>query len=285
MTETLKLPRFEEFSGTTVSALDNPAEAVAASASLLRDDRESGRPVIEMPGDTHVRLDRGIYRAGTWYRDAEVRELTGEDEEAIAASRSNPYRMYETLLTRGTRRIGPEFMTPKLAAELLIGDRENLLLGIRRATFGDEIEFKNLPCPHCEEQVDLTVSLSDIPRISLPDPEQTEYEVPLRKGAVAFVCLPTGGDQQAVYNLRDSSEAKQSTEILTRCVLSVLHADGTKENKPKAKQLSMADRKTLLQFIADQQPGPRYLDFSFEHEACGKEVALPISLATLFRGL
>ncbi|MFD9815129.1 hypothetical protein [Streptomyces sp. NPDC059080] len=285
MTEPITLPDFERFGDQTFKGLESPEEATAATQSLLQDDRNYGEPSIADPGETHLTLERGICREGTWYRDAEVKELTGADEEAIASAGSTSYRVFEALLLRGVHTVGNEPMTRRIAAELLIGDREYLVMAIRRATFGNDLEFEALPCPHCEELVDLTVPLDDIPVTRLDDAEQTEFDVPLRRQAVATVRLPTGEDQAAVLAIKDGNTAKQDSEILSRCVLRIRHADGSTTKRPPATTLSMSDRKTLLKFLADTQPGPRYGDFSFVHETCGEEVTLPISLATLFRGV
>lgn len=286
MTEPIVLPAFENFGDKAISGLETPEAANAATQALLKDDRESGRPHIDGPGETQVTLERGIFRDGTWYRDAEVRELNGYDEEAIAAAGAGsvPQKVVETLLTRGVVSVGSEPMTRKLAGELLIGDRELLIMAIRRATFGDTLDFERLPCSNCGELVDLTVPLAAIPFVHLDDPEQAEYEVPLRKGATAVVRMPTGEDQEQVFNVRNN-RAKQDSVILSRCVLRLVQADGTEVHRPPAQSLNMADRQTILQFLVDRQPGPRLADFTFTHETCGEEVPLPINLAVLFRGL
>ncbi|MGW3272787.1 T4 family baseplate hub assembly chaperone [Streptomyces kronopolitis] len=285
MTEPVVLPDFDSFGGQALKGLEAPEEATAATQALLSEDRNSGEPVINAPGESHLTLERGICREGTWYREAEVKELTGADEEAIAAVGSSSYKIFDTLLLRGVRTVGNEAMNRTLAAELLIGDRELLVMAIRRATFGNDLEFDGLPCANCEELVDLTVPLDAIPATRLQDPEQIEFPVPLRRGATATVRLPTGDDQAAVLTIKDGNAAKQDSELLDRCVLRVQDASGTVTRRPPATSLSMSDRKTILQFLAETQPGPRYGDFSFVHETCGKEVSLPISLAILFRGM
>ncbi|NIY68046.1 T4 family baseplate hub assembly chaperone [Streptomyces malaysiensis] len=285
MTDPVVLPEFESFGDQTFKGLDNPEVATAATQALLNEERNSGQPVIDSPGENRLTLERGICRGGVWYREAEVRELTGADEEAIAAAGSNSAKVFETLLLRGVQTVGDEPMSQGLASELLIGDREYLVMAIRRATFGNDLEFEELPCPHCEELVDLTVPLDAIPFTRLDDPEQNEYFVPLRRGAVAFVRLPTGEDQAAILAIKGDNVARQDSEILRRCVLRIRHTDGTEVKNPPAVQLGMADRKAILRFLTETQPGPRYADFSFTHETCGKEVPLPISLAVLFRGM
>lgn len=177
MPEPVVLPDFASFGDQAIKGLDNPEAATAATQALLKEDRNSGEPVISTPGEKHVTLERGICRDGTWYREAEVKELTGADEEAIAAAGSSSYKVFDTLLLRGVRTVGNETMNRKLAAELLIGDRELLVMAVRRATFGDTVEFTELPCPYCKELIDLTVPLGAIPFTHLADPEQTEFEV------------------------------------------------------------------------------------------------------------
>lgn len=286
MTEPIVLPKFEEFGDTAISGLNSPEEANAATQALLKDDRNTGRPRIDAPGENQVTLERGILRDGTWHRDAEVRELNGYDEEALAAvgAGNAPQKVIETLLARGVVSVGGEPMSRKLAGELLIGDRELLIMAIRRATFGDTLTFEQLPCSHCSELLDLTVPLGAIPFVHLDDPERTEYEVPLRKGVTAVVRMPTGDDQEVVFAVRDN-RAKQDSAILSRCVLRLVQADGTEVPRPPAQTLSWADRQAILQFLVDTQPGPRLAEFTFTHDTCGEEVSLPINLAVLFRGL
>lgn len=286
MTEPVVLPDFDSFGGQTIKGTENPEEATAATQAVLRESRTSGRPTVAPPGATHAPLERGICREGTWYRDAQVRELNGLDEEAIAAAGTTgpPHKVFEAILLRGVVSVGGEEMSRGLARELLIGDRELLIMAIRRATFGDSLEFERLPCPHCDELVDLTVPLDAIPQVRLEDPERTEFDVALRHGATAYVRLPTGADQEAVLGIRNNA-ARQDSEILSRCVLRIAKADGTEIDRPPAQTLSMADRQTILRFLTAKQPGPRFRDFSFTHDTCGEEVPLPISLAVLFRGL
>ncbi|MEV6309992.1 hypothetical protein AB0M10_15505 [Streptomyces sp. NPDC051840] len=285
MNDPVVLPDFSSFGGQELRGLESPEEATAATQALLTEDRNAGEPTIDDPGQTHVRLERGIRRLDTWYRDAEVRELTGADEEAIAAAGSSSFRVFETLLLRGVRSIGGEPMDRKVAAELLIGDRELLVMGIRRATFGPDLEFEALPCSACGGLVDLTVPLTDIPTVRLEDPERVEFDVPLRRGAVATVRLPTGEDQAAVMAVPGGNAARQDSELLARCVLRVRQDDGTVTRRPAPTALPMSARKAIMAFLVATQPGPRYADYTWVHDECGEEVSLPVSLATLFRGM
>jgi hypothetical protein len=282
-----QLPDFDTFGRPTISGHQNPEKAMAATQAVLAADRAGDEPVIDPPRDCSVQLEQGIQHDGQWYRTAEVRELTGEDEEALARLGGNWHKILDTLILRGVRTVGDQFMSRQVCDELLMGDREALVLAVRRATFGDHVEFERLPCRHCGEAVDLSLALDDVPVVHLEDPERTEYAVALRKGAVAHVRLPNGRDQNAVVGLQGATVAQQNSEMLKRCLLRVDYPnkDSVKGSLSAVRAMSMADRQTILEFITATQPGPRFADVSFVHEGCGQEVPLPLNLAILFRGL
>jgi hypothetical protein len=277
---------FDSLGGETINAAERPTEVNKAMKDVLAADTYSRMPVIRPPEDNHVRLARGIARDGRWLRNAEVRELTGADEEELARAGTNWVRFLTVLVQRGTVSIGDEPMTPAVASELLIGDRETLILGIRRATFGNDIEFSEFVCPHCDESTELTVHLDSIPVQELTESENGEYTVPLRDGSTAVVRLPTGADQDFVLDRQQWTTAQQNTAMLGRCVQRIEHhtGDTTDMDAAAVRELGMADRNTILKFLSATQPGPRYNDVAFTHEACGREVPLPITMANLFLG-
>lgn len=281
----MALPDFDTFAGETISALDNPQEAVAATAALLTADTKNDPPAIRRAPVTHLTLEQGVQVDGAFVRDAEVRELSGQDEEALARCGTDTARLLETLVVRGTRTIGAQSMSKAVADQLLIGDREALILAIRRVTFGDTVDFEALPCPHCGERSDVQYALDDVPVRHLADPDQTEFPVPLRWEATAYVRLPNGADQMAIQAISAQPDAVQNSLMLGRCILRIEHPDKDTVRGDAAlpKTLSMGDRFTLMNFLLDTQPGPRFNECSFVHEVCDQEVSLPLTLAMLFR--
>jgi hypothetical protein len=277
-----------------VNPLNNPGAANAAIAAMLAQGEEVKKPEIALPAGGNFRLPGG-YALGNDFAnvryDAEVRELTGADEEAITKARSGGVGTFiTTLLACGTVSVGDEASGPTVLDNLLLGDRDMLLLEIRRATYGEEIVWERYSCPWCGEEFRLAVTLDEIPIRSLEDPSQRIFEVELRRGRKAFVRLPVGSDQKAILAVVDrATESEQNTLLLSRCLISVVEADGSENavtgNPEFARSLGIVDRRSILDAIEEKQPGPQYNDVKFLHDSCGKEVPLMISAGDLFQGL
>ncbi|MGW0626235.1 T4 family baseplate hub assembly chaperone [Streptomyces sp. NPDC002758] len=275
--------------------LSNPSASNAAIAALLNDaGAQVAKPEITLPAGGNFSLPGG-YVLGSDYAsaryDAEVRELTGADEEALTKARQSGIGKYvSTLLTAGTVSVGDEKTSAPLLSNLLLGDRDMLLLEIRRATYGDEITWDQYSCPWCGEEFRLTVTLDEIPIRRLEDPSARIFEVPLRKGRKAFVRLPVGSDQEALLAVVDrTTDSEQNTLLLSRVLISVVEADGSENavtgNPDFARALGIMDRQSILDAIEKNQPGPQYNDVKFLHDSCGKEVPLYIKVGDLFQGL
>lgn len=273
---------FDTLDAPTQNAVENPQEVTSLSEAVIRNAANGGMPEIEIPHDNFVLLAQGIMRDGFSQNEAEVRELTGDDEEALAKTGGNWLRFLETIILRGTVSVGGEPMTKKLADELLIGDREDLIMGVRRATFGDAIEIEDYECTGCGKRSDLTVNLDAIPRVKLRDRQQTTYRVELRNMHTAEVRFPTGADQHAIYADQEATIAEQNTTLLSRCMLRL---DEDPSNVKTVKSLGMADRRKILKFLNDKQPGPRFNKIEYTHDVCGTVIKLPLGLADMFLGL
>jgi hypothetical protein len=246
-------------------------------------------PSIEELPDTYVKLPAGIEIDGKIRQDAEVQELNGEHEEKIAKARSatNPAKYINTLLLCGTVSVGDKKATQDLLDSMMQGDLDMLMLGIRRATFGDEFEVFNVTCPHCDESNDLSMDLKDIPVGKLDDPEEREFLVELRKGRKAKISFPTGAVQNEIFkNVLTLPEMNSIT--LANCVISFIEPDGSEKMSnglSDVKRMSIADRNTLQEYIYNNQPGPRYDKVFAKCHACEGEVPVPLNVGILFREL
>lgn len=253
----------------------------------------SDTPDAPEPADDLVRLPGGLIRNGEVVRTAYVRELNGFDEEALskALASGNIIHFVDVLVARGTEAIGTEPATPELLKNLLIGDRDEIVLAIRKATYGDTVSVERWTCPECSGVTPLSFSLTDdIERKKLENPaEETVFEVELRKGAKAKVRLPNGADQAYLFDDESLTTAQRNSRLLTKCVMSYTGPDGREHNiaaRPTVVlELSSPDRQKLVQEISKRQPGPQYNRIKFTHDECGNEVVLALGVADLFRDL
>lgn len=280
---------FDSIDGSVTSAEEALANPGAVNSQVQQALTESvgDAPVITPPEDDLVTLPGGLFWDGELLKTAQVRELTGEDEEALSRVKGSLARWLTVLLERSVVRVGVEPVTLKLIRRLLIGDRDELVIGVRIATFGKFITAHNVQCPHCDEYFDATVDLTKVERVTLKEPRpRHEYEVELRNGRKALVRLPDGVAQEAVFEIEDATMPERNSALLAGCLVKVMSAAGEdgRSGRELAKALSVADRRTLLEFISTTQPGPLLDDIQFAHDACGKEVRLELKMPDLFRG-
>lgn len=275
----------DDASGTTVTGTEEKLNQL--TQQVLR--AMNPAPVIGEVPDTYIKLPAGLIVDSEVVQDAEVQELTGEHEERLAKAKAsnNAAKYVNTLLQCGVVSIGTTKVTPKILDSLIQGDLDMLLMGIRRATFGDEFELEGVPCPQCGESNDLQLNLSDIPVKELEDPEEREFLVPLRRGRQAKIQFPVGSVQNDLFK-RQMSVPEMNSLTLAYSVISFIEANGMEKMSSglaDVKKLGLADRKTLQDYIYDNQPGPRYDQVTAKCHSCEGEVPVPLSVGILFREL
>jgi hypothetical protein len=246
-------------------------------------------PVIDEMPDTYIKLPAGLIVNGEVVQEAEVQELTGEHEERLAKAKAsnNAAKYVNTLLQCGVVSIGETKVTQKILDSLIQGDLDTLLMGIRRATFGEDFQVDGVPCPQCGEFNDLVLNLSDIPIKELEDPEEREFFVPLRRNRKAKVQFPTGDVQNEIFK-KQLSVPEMNSVTLAYCVISFIDSNGKEKMSSglaDVKKLGLADRKTIQDFIYENQPGPRYDQVTAGCYSCEGEVPVPLSVGILFREL
>src|SRR5262245_47089306 len=118
-----------------------------------------------MTGSIPITLPGGVWRNGARHRDAILRPLRGEDELFLAeeAAELPPVRRTTALLARCVEELAGERGSEERVRELSAGDREAMLLHLRRATFGEAMTSV-LRCPRegCDERMDLELRVSDL---------------------------------------------------------------------------------------------------------------------------
>ena len=272
---------------TIINAAENPAMAnklLEDVNNLVNQPVVGSIPEVVLPSlpETEVKLPAGLIDpfAATIHRTAEVRELTGADEEAIVKI-SDPGKALLAILERATVSIGNEPATKDMLGTLLAGDREALLLAIRKATFGSVVEVSTV-CDKCPEVQVFKIDLdTDVETKELEDPlNDRKFTVELKAG-LAKVNLPNGTVQTKLINATEKNSAELDTLLLASCVAEI--ADQPVLDSSRIRNLGINDRRTLLEEIAKRNPGPQLSEIKKACKNCGQEVSLPLTLAELFR--
>ena len=241
-------------------------------------------PTAPLP-DVHVTLPGGFPTPSGVVRDAEVRELNGEDEEFIAkattGSGSNG-KMLSAILQRGVVSVGDQKADKDLLDGLLAGDRDALLLAIRRVTFGDDVPYTRVVCPHCRAELEVILSIKDdVPVRELGDNPRVIVLDDLRIGT-ATVVLPTGSVQRALLEASDTATTAELKTIWLRGCVNAINGMPVVSDS-QVQRLGIKDRERILKVIEDANPGPRLSEVKVACPYCEKEMDLPLDLVSLFR--
>jgi hypothetical protein len=269
----------------TIKAASNPglANALAEQAINGTPEEQEVKVEVKYPTDTIVDLPGGyISTAGELVKFAEVRELTGRDEEAIARAGSLG-RALNVILVRGVVKLGREAATEEMLDMVLGGDRDELLLGIYRVTFGNPAELEGY-CVTCDVSKKVAVDLdNDIERIPLKDPlGDRQFVVTGRKGAEYEVHLPIGKTQKEIFNNLEKSGPELTTLLLQNTVTKI---NGTPVyDKRQVLDIGVSDRDAITAELANRVSGPKFEEIRIPCNECGSdEVVVPINLGRLFR--
>jgi hypothetical protein len=181
----------------------------------------------------------GFAEGDGWQRTAALRPVAGSDEAYLAdgpagsvGPAGSPAAQTTALLARCLERLGTRGpVTPADVRALTVGDREALLLQLRRLTFGDRLECV-LTCPvsECGEKMDLELRVGDLllPPYAWTGPsfEATLADDERGVGYRARFRLPTGADQETVAALARTDADAAVRLVLERCVERVEDDDG-----------------------------------------------------------
>jgi len=267
------------------------SKSLSNDASAVNDALQDPAPKIDMPTSVEVNLLRGYHNVASneWLNKAIIRELTGEDEEALATydlRNEVSYSEYMTaLLKRAVLSIDDMLVkdNPNMVDDLIIGDRDLLFLGIIKATYGRYRVF-NVTCQKCEGANDVTVDLEKDFAIKDKDKElnlRIPTSVKLKNGTSIELNYPTGGDSQYVSK-KAKTTAEQNTHMLARCA--VLPGMSRPDAEAWARKLNLADRNTLVKSLLAVQPGPRMEEVDTQCAHCGAKITLALDWVSLLFG-
>lgn len=165
-----------------------------------------------------ITLPTGLWKDAVYHRDAVLRHLTATDELFLyeETRREFPACRATELLECCVMRIG-QYAPPdrETLCALTVGDRETLLLNIRRLTFGNALDAQ-LTCPECHQDLDLSLRVTELLMLPYENPEQwhddQEGLTPVR------FRLPNGGDLEEAAPLAGVDSERAAQLILRRCI-------------------------------------------------------------------
>jgi hypothetical protein len=203
---------------------------------------------------------------GELITEVKVREITGVEEDMLAAKNISGGKKITQLLGSCLERLGPMTDKPFLiqcARQLLIGDRSFLMMAIRRVTLGDDFPFTK-ECPKCEKESLFTVNLGQLDIRKMPDPKKRVYDEVLPSGKkVRWHCM-SGKEEEAMSKVNNADAL--SAALLVR--LDMIN-DGP-PGMSLIKSMSMKDREWLRERFDETEGG---VDTTIQNvcPACGAE--------------
>ncbi len=255
---------------------------VAALEDLVGKPDDDGLVTVAptvVPPPTEVTLPLGLWSPVEPLRDtAVVRELNGYDEEAMASAKNLGASM-QIMLERAVVSIGGKKATAADVEELCLGDRWELLLGIRRVTWGEEIETVSM-CPHCRTSSELEVPVSDIPRHDVADKiTGRRFSISLSRGDGTFKHIP-GDVHRKMLQDKFTSAADLVTATIFGCAEEI---PGTLVVTVETiKAMTLRDRRAVIQGLNKHNIGPDTDSVPVTCETCGEEYTLALTAGALF---
>ena len=231
---------------------------IAESVESFEEDRE------------HNLLAGYVDKDGVCHKTFTIREMTGADEEFVnrADIKSNGAKISTALLSRCVLSVGTltrkSVGSPKewenIFKDMLTGDRDAILLELRRESIGDIIEVQHTcPNPECKAKLKTQVSIDELTVNDFDGMREIPFELPKgyrdKKGVIhkkGVMRRPNGLDGELLTPIAKNNIAKAETLLLTRiCKFD----DGAYIDDSVMASLSIKDRSYLQKLLNEHQFG------------------------------
>ncbi|MFH1217131.1 MAG: hypothetical protein V1706_11585 [Pseudomonadota bacterium] len=167
-----------------------------------------------------------VDQRGQAMRDLLLLPLNGFCERLIAGSlHLSAPALTTALLANCIARIGDIEDVPEwLVRDLLVGDRQFLLLKLREITFGRDIRAV-ISCAwqDCGKKMDIDFTIDSIPVKTVPQ-LSLHHTMTLSEesgGIQVTFRLPNGSNQEALFSLAEEDEMQAADLLLARCIKSI----------------------------------------------------------------
>lgn len=229
---------------------------------------------------------------GVIHKTYTLRDMTGEDEEVISRSdiKSNGAKMISTLLSRCVTSIGTLTKKSvgvqawkKIFEDMLVGDRDMMLLNLRKNSIGEDIEVTHTCTnPNCKAKLKTLISVDEIEVNPFDGLWEIPFELPKgyvdAKGTVhktGKMRRPNGLDGEILTPVAKNNIAKANSLLLSRlCQFD----DGAYIDQTIMAKLCVKDRQYLNNLLAEHPFGPD-LTFTVMCDQCGEEFRATLNQA------
>jgi hypothetical protein len=150
-----------------------------------------------------------------------LRPMTGYEEEALEsfAKEPNVARVCNTVLARCFVAPGAPFADELSRVHgMTILERDAALVELLALSVGDAVEHE-VDCPHCGVVNVARFRLRDLPIAKADTARRLDVDVIVPSGAAAALRLPTGRDQEDLFDAQLTSAAVRKTFLLSRVLL------------------------------------------------------------------
>lgn len=206
-------------------------------------------PIESTLGPPRVAIPHGVMRDGALIRELRLTPVAGDDQAFLLdmAESLTPGERANVLLERCLDEDEPA----TLVSSLVAGDREALLLQLRRLTLGETLDCV-LTCaaPGCGERMELELRVGELLVDAYPDVQPT-YEIVVDAADPPLVVrfrLPTVADLRAATGTGSDDTEAVVADLLARCVTGVaggpdvVAADGLDAEAREQIAATMAER-------------------------------------------
>lgn len=206
-------------------------------------------------------------KEGVVYKEFQIKEMTGEEEEAISKAnvRNNGGKVIRTILERCITDIGG--MTPKsvgmtqwreMIQSLSVGDQDIALLKIREETLGSELEVNHV-CPSCGQELTTILDVNELEVIPFNGKDTLDFELPKgyvdNKGELhkfGTIRYPNGLDREMLSQIVKNNSGMANTMLLARCITKF---EGLPTYDQVIRKLSIRDREYLVNLLKENEFG------------------------------
>lgn len=235
-------------------------------------------------GEVHDLLAGYIDENGVNHKTYTLRDMTGEDEEYINRSdiKANGAKVSTALLSRcvtsiGTltkKSVGPKAWN-KIFEDLLVGDRDVMLVQLRKESIGNEIEVVHTCTnPECKAKLKTVIDIDELPIIPFDGMREIPFELPKgykdNKGILhrtGKMRRPNGLDGEILTPIAKKNLAKATSLLLSRiCQFD----DGTYVDQLVMAKLSTRDREYLQKLLNEHSFGVE-MSVPVMCDVCGEE--------------